>query len=165
MPVTYNTISTSTLGTASPTIDITGIPNTYTDLKLVIVLASQSSASFLRMRVNSDTGGNYYGIGYYGSRTSVFSTGLIANADRININDTSATFPSLAILDFISYTSSNTKNIIGFASSDFASTSGVLYNYGFTYKGASAISSINLWTTAGNFGIGSTVSLYGILRA
>lgn len=165
MPVTYEPISTQTLGTAVADVYFTSIPQTYTDLVLVIS-SNTSSNTQTGYRLNSDTGNNY-------SDTRMSGDGGIARATRTN-SDTFArldwyggadsTGRNVLTAHFMNYTNTTTHKVVlsrgNNAGGLIAGATGVVSRW---RKTPEAITSINILTSSGaNFSIGSTFTLYGI---
>ena len=73
MPATYEPINTQTLGTAVADVYFTSIPQTYTDLVLVIS-SNTSSNTQTGYRLNSDSGNNYSDTRLSGDGASALST-------------------------------------------------------------------------------------------
>ena len=55
MPATYEAIGATTLGSASSTITFSSIPNTYTDLKLILVAKVQDTNANIVLTLNGST--------------------------------------------------------------------------------------------------------------
>jgi hypothetical protein len=167
MPATYEPIATTTLGSATSTITFSSIPATYTDLRVVLV-GTSTSAGFVVFRFNGDTATNYSYTELYGDGTSAASQGSSSNS-RIGLGGTaaginsSATIPSLYTIDVFSYAGSTFKTTLNTSSGDFNGSGGVERNIGM-YRSTSAITAINL-VAGTSFGIGTTATLYGILKA
>lgn len=162
MTATYEPISTQTLGTATADVYFTSIPQTYTDLVLVI---SSKSASFQQIgyRVNSDNGSNY-------SHTQLAGTGSSAVSQRVS-SDTFAKFNwyggsgnqwGVTVAQFMNYSNTTTyKTCIarGNALAEFTGADATVS----LWRSTSAITAINVLGSAGaNFSVGSTFTLYGI---
>ena len=160
MTATYEPISTQTLGTAVPTVTFSSIPATYTDLVLVIGYGVHSTGGELvNMRFNSDTTTNY-------SNTRIanggggFSSFRDSNASSINIGVIYATSDPLAmIVHIFNYTNSTTNKTVLARSN---TTQNVTTTVGLWRATPQAITSIDLLLTGGNYGVGSTFTLYGI---
>lgn len=170
MPSTYTPIATSTLTSNAATITFSSIPQTYTDLIVVVNSTfTQTSARFISMQYNGDSGSNYCSIYFFGA---VGSTGTASN-----INDTSARIGngssnnvnSLCMANIFDYTNTTTyKTSIGrSASVDYAITYIASWK-GSTGSATQAINSVTVTcdTSSSNaFATGSIFSLYGIKRA
>jgi len=161
MPATYEPISTQTLGSATATVTFSSIPQTYTDI-VVVVAGSLSANQYVAIRFNSDTASNY-------SFTRVAGDGSTA----VSARGTSETFGRLAIGN-----PTNQFNVIGQIQNYSNSTTYKTWlsrsNIPADYVGAlaglwrstSAITAIQiLTTTADTFATGSTFTLYGIKAA
>ena len=165
MPATYEPIATTTLGSAAANISFTSISASYTDIRVVLVGSHESTATTLRMQVNSDTGTNYsytelIGDGAAASSSSGTSSSRI-NCGNANFNNTQ---PSLITVDWFSYTGSTNKTCLVTASQDRNGSGSVLRTVGL-WRSTSAITSVQLFPATGNFATGTTATLYGILKA
>jgi len=152
-------ISTTTLTGASVT--LSSIPATYVHLQLVIRnFKPATDASSLRMRYNSDAGASRYKYetGTVGRAFGDNYIGLVASA-----NDNSVA-TGLSIANIFDYTNSATWKLAQLLSLGVDATTTANFNadfgYGF-YNQITAISSIDLFPSAGNFTSG-TVLLYGV---
>jgi hypothetical protein len=168
MPVTYENIATTTLGSAASTITLSSIPATYTDLRLVVVGAATGVGIHMNAQFNSDTGTNY-------SVTSLIGTGASAISGRttsanqmlLSTNQLITTNPAMVTMDILSYRGSTFKTSLNTATNDKNGSGIVLRNVGL-WRSTSAITSITLLDTyggGGQFDVGTTATLYGILRA
>ena len=162
MTATYEPISTQTLGTAIADIYFTSIPQTYTDLVLVI---SSKSASFQQIgyRLNSDNGTNY-------SHTQLAGTGASAVSQRqsgetyakLNWYGGSGNQWGVTIAHFMNYSNTTTyKTCIsrGNVLAEFTGADATVS----LWRNTSAITAINVLGQGGaNYSVGSTFTLYGI---
>lgn len=166
MPATYEPIATTTLGSAASSITFSSISGSYTDLRLVLVGTTAADIG-CRLRFNSDTATNYSVTRLTGNGTTATSdrftsqTSIIAGASVL-----SATTPTLRVFDIFSYAGSTNKTLLLSDSSDFNGTGGVSNIVGL-WRSTAAITTITLLTSDGttNFSIGTTATLYGILKA
>lgn len=163
MAVTYEPIATTTLGSANTTITFSSIPGTYTDLRLIVVGKVTGISTNNTYRFNSDTGTNY-------SRTRLLGDGATASSDRTtsatSITDVflgSTTNPHLAIVDIFSYAGSTNKTVLTLNSSDDNGSGYVGRGVGL-WRNTAAITTITI-ANNGTFDIGTTATLYGILKA
>jgi hypothetical protein len=158
MPVTYDPIATTTLGTAG-TVTFSSISQSYTDL-LLVVEGTASPAVNIEMRVGNgsvDTASNY-------SNTYMVGTGSSALSSR----ETSQTVCSIGavytgrtinLIQLMNY--SNTTTNKSFLNRMSAAGSGAAAYVGL-WRNTSAINIITLTTT---LGAGTVLSLYGIKAA
>jgi hypothetical protein len=110
----YDSIATTTLGTATASVTFSSIPATYTHLQLRCFIQSDRATygmDVLRMRINSDTGSNYAahdlrgdgssaGTGSSSSQTSITSAGS-------GIGTTTGSTFGAVIIDILDYANTN----------------------------------------------------------
>ena len=164
MPATYEPITTQTLGSATSTVTLSSIPQTYTDLVLIVgSLTLSTNGNGLVVRYNGDTATNY-------SYTDMGGTGSTAFSRRL----TNATFAqigwgqvgsqgavSTVIANFLNYSNTTTfKTSIARwndSSAEVGSTVGL-------WRNTAAITSITVLSGT-NMAVGTTLTLYGIKAA
>jgi len=164
MAITYEPIASTTLGSASATITFSSIPATYTDLRLVLTAKSTSGAVvYPAFRFNSDTGTNYSNVFLVGNGSTASSL-RGTNETQIGIasNGSDSTIFGLYTLDIFSYADSTYKTILASESAD-ANGSGTVVRSLHLWRSTSAITSILIRN--GDYEIGTTATLYGILKA
>lgn len=163
MASTYEKISTTTLGSAASTITFSSIPATYTDIVLIFNGLRTSSGDLdLQLRFNSDTGSNY-------SDSELRSWANNIGASR----NSNATFIRLGVLTadrgilnthIMNYSNTTTyKTVI--SRQDSVNTAYGMNMKACLWRSTSAINSITLGASAGNFETGATATIYGILKA
>lgn len=162
MPATYEPIATTTLGSAAATITFSSISSSYTDLRLVTVGTSAANGQ-LRMQFNGDTGANY-------SRTYMFGTGSSALSGRqtslesIRGDTLQTSIPILQSFDIFSYAGATYKTVLMDLCRDLNGSGQISRMVGL-WQSTSAITSIVLSLSTGNYDAGTTATLYGILKA
>ncbi len=173
MPITYEPIATTTLGSDAANVEFSSISGTYTDLILISNYAGSSNdvGFFLRVGNSSlDTGSNY-------SRTLINGNGTVADSSRntsqtaISLaynygNSTTINKPNLQINNFMNYSNTTTyKSILirsrGTRDNDNAETTAIVG----LWRSTSAINIIRIYPASGNVLAGSTFTLYGIKSA
>jgi hypothetical protein len=165
MPATYEPIATTTLGSAAATITFSSIPSTYTDLRLVLVASSVSGSNFVTITFNG-TGGTAY------SQTSVYGLGTSAITDQttsqayinLAVSGLSTTIPTMYTLDVFSYTGSTFKTSLFNSNEDKNGSGAVTAGVGL-WRNTAAINTLGISKPTGNYTIGTTATLYGILKA
>lgn len=167
MAVTYEPIATTTLGTAASSISFSSISSAYTDLKIILVASNTTNNFNIRFRFNSDTGSNYDSLILYGYNTTAGAGN--ENAMTENIANYSQGMPvtpnyGLYTFDVMSYAGSTFKTTINTASEDLSSQ-GEVSRIVNMWENTSAINAISIRVTGGNFTVGTTATLYGILKA
>ena len=167
MAITYDKIATTTLGSAAASIDFTSIAATYTDLRIVLVATSSVNGRNLYLRFNSDSATNYSNTYLVGTGATTVS-GTTTSAAQINCTlgtvAISSTVPHLFAIDVFSYAGSTNKTALISTSQDRSGT-GSVGNVVGLWRSTSAITAVNLLPQSDNFAIGTTATLYGILKA
>jgi hypothetical protein len=153
---TYVALDKVTVGTATPSITFSSIPQGYTDLVVVAQVLGNSSTN-LKFRINNDTASNYSG-------TYIFGNGSSAGSGRVS-NQTSALAYGSGItngsfiLQFMNYSNTTTNKTVLCRGDDASNQTNAWVDL---YRSTSAITRIDLLGDAANFSVGSTFSLYGI---
>jgi hypothetical protein len=168
MPLTYEPIATTTLGSAASTITFSSIPSTYTDLRVVIntTLTANGDITF---RINNDSSSLYSFTNLYGYNGTNVYTGVSNNRTSIGINSgttTSSLQPIFATLDVMSYGGSTNKTVLLTSAQDLNGNnySSVEVAVGL-YRSTTAINSITFLLASTTFKIGTTATIYGIKAA
>lgn len=158
MPATYDSIASTTLGSAQGTVTISSIPNTYTDLILSCQLIPTAGCSAY-FQVNGSSSAIYSSTWLIGYGVSA-SSSRDSNQTRAYIGD--ITGVSTALINLQNYANTTTnKTIITRTSS---AGNGVSANVGL-FRDTAAISSITLIANSTTWAAGSTFTLYGIKAA
>jgi hypothetical protein len=167
MAATYEPIASTTLGSAATSVTFGSggtLPQTYTDLIVVINATATPTTAYTGVRFNADSGSNYSttvlrgnGSSASSARYSSQSEGYTSQANALS------TTVSTVVIHVMSY--SNTNVYTTYLAADSASSVEVNRAVGL-WRSTSAITSIELRGVGGNgFGSGSTFSLYGIKAA
>lgn len=165
---TYEPIATTTLSSAQSTITFSSIPNTYTDLRLVVVAKGSSTGDDILLRFNSDTATNY-------SYTLIYGNGTTASSNRAtsvtSLNWTnfgqgiaSTYSPHLYTADVFSYAGSTFKTVLMTGSED-ENGSGYSGSRVGLWRSTTAISSVSVLAATFQLAAGTTATLYGIKAA
>ena len=167
MPATYEPIATTTLGSAAANITFSSIPATYTDLRLSITTTNaSSSATFVALQFNADTGANY-------SRTRISGNGTAASSNRstgdtnLSIGVTPASSSNFGFFgaDIFSYAGSTYKTTLSQSAGD-NNGSGQVNSFVSLWSNTAAITSVKVLLDSGtNMAAGTTATLYGIKNA
>jgi hypothetical protein len=169
----YFPLGEYTVPSAQSTITFSNIPQTYTHLQLRCSVQSSratNTGDFFLVRFNSDSASNYY----YGHNLQGDGASAIAYANGagtgiyieriVNFQESNSTF-SPVITDILDYKSSN-KNKVTRSLAGYDKNGGGQINFssGLWYKTPEAITTITITLgSAGNFNVGSTFALYGVL--
>ena len=169
MANTLKKIQTVTVGSGGAAdITFSSIPQTYTDLK--IVLSGRSTQGNLygggALQFNGDTASNYRFRRLYGSGSSVASDNStsatsITNWDVVGANATASVFSNIEFY-IPNYTSANQKSVsIDYVGENNATESYVGIVAGL-WTGTAAITSVKLYSAGGNLVQYTTATLYGV---
>jgi hypothetical protein len=175
MPVTYEKISSTVLATASATVDVTSIPQTYTDLRVVIWVPNYSGSNYDSFcTFNNDSGNKYkYNVMNQANASApnalAIGTSTLATSINYSIQTiyTDPTYPFIYTWDIFNY-ADNTfrRSMIMSAMCSETNSTGNMSRIGATYSGSAGISSFQLTVGGGQtYSAGTRVTLYGILRA
>lgn len=164
MATTYEPIATTTLGSNSTTIAFSSIPNTYTDLRLVLVGTVVTANTNIAFTLNGSTTG--YSFTYLSGNGSTAKSSAATSAPAwypTFENLGSTTIPCFYTLDIFSYAGSTHKSSLFTANQDQNGSGAILQGVGL-WQNTNAITSITATQTS-NFAIGTTATLYGIKAA
>lgn len=160
MATTYIPLYTTTLASAAPSVTISSIPAGYTDLVLVVNASLASGAASILMRYNGDSGTNYSGtrlIGNGSTATSERTTN--ANQNDIGYFNTSMCNSVVSIQNYSNTTTNKTCLVR-------ANTTEYVFGQVQMWRNTAAVTSISISnSSAVNFTVGSTFSLYGVTAA
>jgi len=170
MATTYEPIATATLSVAAASITFSSIPQTFTDLRVVIWGTHATAGDISVMRFNGDTATNY--VNTYMRSTST-STGAVSVNDYtvapyigLTNRGSSTTVPEIAIADIFAYTdTSKFKSVLTEAAELRDSTSGQVTAFTSIWKSTAAITSIVIRDDSYNLAAGYMATLYGIKAA
>jgi len=157
-------ITVGAAGTSSVTFN--NIPQTgYTDL--VVKFSARNSdtgGTSFNTQFNSDTGSNYKYLWARGTGSSAGSANGTTTSLQFVIDSSTDTANSFGNGEFYipNYTGSNQKSVSTDAVNENNATGATAYLYAGLWTGTSAITSMTLTSTAGNFVQYSTFSLYGV---
>jgi hypothetical protein len=157
---TYALIESQTLGSSNATVTFSSIPNTYTDLMLVVNYDSSSTIiANILMRFNSDTSTNY-SYTYLQGTGSAAQSGRTANATYAEVGYQSTVGRSNIIINVQDYANTTTYKT---AIARHNNPAGVVQAYVSLWRATpAAISTLTLSCSNQSFVTGSTFKLYGI---
>lgn len=166
MAATYEPIATTTLSSNLSTITFSSIPNTYTDLRLIVVAKVNNTGLFPLVRFNSDTSTNYSQTNLYANPAGIGSSQAASATSFSAISNQSLdnTIPFGYMLDILSYASSSYKMMLSSTMNDQAGSGSVERIVGY-WRSVNAISSITMLLASNAYVIGTTATLYGIKKA
>lgn len=165
MPQTFAQIATTTLSSATTTINFSSIPQTYTDLKIIGNWFSTGGA--LQWRYNGTTTALYTQQTATSSGTTTTSAVVTTAANYITLNGTNSSNWYSINMDLLGYRDNNyRKYALYHWNGENTGSAGRNQRGAGVIANATAISSIEFTlSTGGNFDIGTTFSIFGILAA
>ena len=159
-------IATTTLTTSAADVTFSSIPNTYTDLVLIIN-AKFSAETDLDAQLNGDTGSNYSVTRMWGTgstaATSRNTSATFMRLDNYGYPDT--TFAGINITHINDYSNTTTYKTVLSRADNANNGSNLAVNL---WRNTNAINSIKLFpaaVTGYTISSGSTFTLYGIKAA
>jgi hypothetical protein len=166
MPITYTPIASTTLTSDQATVSFSSL-GAYTDLRLVYQTGMSSASNEPYLRFNSDSSSLYSETVLYGNGTSALSLrNSISTAIQMARDVGLPTaIESVTTVDIMNYANTTTFKTALIRTNKASATYSQVGVYAGLYRSTSAITSINLSTSGGNFVSGSTFVLYGILKA
>jgi hypothetical protein len=164
MPITYEPLATTTLGSAAATVTFSSISGAYTDLILITNSATGVNDIDMYIQVNSDTGSNYSWTRITGNGTSAASSRGSSSSLGYRVGNMSGSNvgQNNAVIQFQNYSNATTYKTI-LSRSNNASLLVELFVG--LWRSTSAITSMDIKTQSGTFSTGSTFTLYGIKAA
>jgi hypothetical protein len=158
MPITYDSIATTTLSSAQSSVSFTSISASYTDLVLVSDWTLNTGQNIL-LTFNSDSSNNYSETGLGGNGTAAVSERQSnATSIRVGFYNTNRTIHRVNIMNY-SNTTTNKTVLLRWDSDEY------VYGRIGLWRNSAAISTITLTTGGGTIQAGSTFTLYGITAA
>jgi hypothetical protein len=164
VPNSYESIATTTLGSAQSSITFSSFSG-YTHLQ-VRSLARQtlSSVSYMFFRFNSDSGSNYsYHTVYGDGASAAVDTGTSQTLGVAGLQGGTANIFAGSVLDILDYSNTNkfktTRVLDGV---DVNGAGGYVELTSSCWRSTSAITSIEIFLSGASFATGSTFSIYGI---
>lgn len=170
-PGGYDKISENVLGSAAASVTFSSIPSTYRNLHLAIICRGDTAATFatMNLRFNSDTGANYATEAIFGQASAAGATESLAQTSMpmpdFAAASAPANHPGIYNITIPWYTSTafiklvHTQSTISFGTATNQFTTRSMSG---RWASTSAITSITLTPSAGNFITGSSFVLYGI---
>lgn len=168
----YESIATAVGTGSSDSITFSSIPAGYTHLQIRgIASVNYSSVDFgtIGIRFNGDTSTNYsrhYIRGFYSGATAYSQAGGLAsttyNEAGMAYLTTGTSYIGANIIDILDYADTNKYKTVRGLSGTYWSTSGAVQLGSGVWRNTSAVTSVTVYGSNGNFGTNSTFALYGI---
>ena len=156
---TYDFIAEATIVTAGPSVTFSSIPNTYTDLVILLNMKGAAPANVF-FRFNGDSGTNYRATGFSGTGSAGVGTSSTNDA-QWGMTWTGASANDIWVggeVHIFEYTNTNMwKNMV----SRYSSSNEATFMTG-QWSDTTAINTILISSLGNNYAVGSMFSLYGI---
>jgi hypothetical protein len=172
MATTYQIITSTVLTTTTASVTFSSIPQTYKDLMVYIVAATDLADTNVNLfvRMNGDSSSNYGSqqMSYYGtgvnyninSNRSQFDNGPWGSGTTMTANMFASNY-----MYFANYTNSLNKQVSVYGGLASSSVRAYAVDEAVSYRGTSPITSITIPPYSGNFVAGSSFYLYGIANS
>lgn len=159
MTVTYDMITKTTLTSTQTSVTLSSIPNTYTDLVLIIngTYTFSTGVDSFGIQANGDTGSNHSRLVVSGSGSAV-TTGTLTNGS-VTLLGLLGAENSTNIINVQNY--SNTTTFKTFLSKATSPSNLIRMGVGL-WRSTAAINSLTFDSSGNTFAIGLSFTLYGI---
>ena len=165
LPSTMTPIATQTLTSASASFTFSSIPQTYTDLMIVMgSMTTDANGRTVYLRYNGDSGTNY-------SYTRITGDGTYTSSERASTQDHIRPFygvvgsntgnPTTGTINIQNYSNSTTNKTL----LSRTAVSGEVNAVVGLWRSTAAVTSIVFSLNAGTYSAGTTFTLYGIKAA
>jgi len=165
----YKLIETKTLASATTSIQFTSIPQTYTDLSLKFLLRSDQGGAYFtdnnNITINGSTSG-YSVRALFNGANSFNQSGSSMKFSLLNGSLTTSNSFTIGDIHIGNYSGSTIKNLGWDSATETNTTVDSFYLMLFAglWSNTAPITSISFNSGAGNFVVGSTISLYGVTK-
>lgn len=168
----YESIATTTVGSGgSATVTFSSIPSTYTHLQIRIIgrIDQSNTDDNIYVRFNGDNGANYAGHYFFGTgSTAVAAAAANQNqgvACRTTGGSSSANIFGVGTCDILDYANTNKNKTVRVLTGHDQNGEGLIFLMSTLWRNTSAVTSITLFTLAGNMTQYTQLALYGIKGA
>jgi hypothetical protein len=156
---TYTPLANLTLGSTATSVTFSSINQTYRDLILVTNVTHSANAEIdLTIRFNGDSGANYNRVAMTGNGSAAASFAQTSNNGAELLG--ASTTISGAITQVMDYSATDKHKTVLFRGN---LTAGRVSATAARWANTAAITSLSVSVLSGNYAIGSTFSLYGIV--
>jgi len=168
-PIGYNSIATITVGTATPSVEFTAIPQTFTHLQIRAIGRNSASGGYdAYLQFNGVTSAVYsyhylYSTGSGAITAGVDTTqGFVIGLRLTTPTETANNFGT-GVIDILDYKNTNKFKSVRTLSGFNNNGGGFNWQTSGNWRSTSAITSLKLIASvSGNFAVNSTFALYGI---
>jgi len=160
---TYVPLANVTLASATASVTLSSIPATYRDLVLTITGTSTTGAIGPRIRLNSDSGSNYFHVVMSGNGSTTVSAAFTETYLALGYNAAFTTGTGFnSILQFMDYSATDKHKTILVRAGNADTGSPGTDAEAFRWANTAIITSLAVTPSSSTFAAGSTFNLYGI---
>jgi hypothetical protein len=156
---TYTALATVTLSTATATATFSNVPSTYRDL-VVVMTGTTSVDNFTLIRLNGDSGNNYFQVFMSGSGSGVGASGT-STVSYALLGDWTTT-QSTALAHIMDYSATDKHKTILVRGNTTKATIIPVAAIATRWANTAAVNSVFVAIGSGTMAAGTTISLYGI---
>ena len=164
----FESIQTTTVGTAVSTVTFSSIPQTYTHLQIRAIcrLGESTSDNNIFMQFNGDTAANYSNHYLYGSGSGAASNGGVSSSNmpcmRCTGSTSTANMFGAGIIDILDYANTNKYKTLRSISGNDQNGSGFAFMQSGNWRSTAAITSVSFVVATSNIAVNSSFALYGV---
>ena len=160
----YTPITSQTVASTTTTINFTSIPQTYTDLVLVISGKRNTSSNYIVMQFNGDTASNYSHVFTYGDGANYGTTRGGTSSIYLDLYANMTQYTrSIRHVNIMNYTNATNYKVVCSQAGLGNVSRDTIFG---TWRSNSAITSLSVFDPGGGqFQVGSIFTLFGIKAA
>jgi len=160
----YESIATAVGTGSSGVITFSSIPGTFTHLQIRHNAITSVADRFFQIQFNNDTATNYSYHSLIGNGTAASAgAGATQSYGVSGLTPNSTTYPGVGVTDILDYANTTkNKTVRSLAGGDMNGAGGYVVLYSSNWRSTSAITSIKITASSGNFSSTSQFALYGI---
>jgi len=160
----YDSIATTTLGTAASSVTFSSIPSTYTHLQVrALTSNARYATSSAALYLNSDTtAANYRNHYLFGSGSSAAAGTDGNSAGNGVMGNAMSTGPAVWVIDLLDYANTNKNKTIRLLNGYDANGSGYVWYGSNLWMNTAAVNTFTITAGVGSFAQYSQFALYGV---
>jgi len=164
----FESIASTTVGTATPTITFSSIPQTFSHLQLrMIVRSAGASSDYIKVRPNNDSNSVYSYHYLIGNGSSTFAGSELSNTgmrvDKPTLSGDTASIFGTNVSDLLEYANTNIYKTLRTIYGVDVNGAGEVGLTSSNWRSTTAITSLVITLNTGsNFAVNSSFALYGV---
>lgn len=167
--LTYDLIATTTLASGASTVSLSGIPGTFTDIRVVAEVQADTTTNRTYLSLNGVTYGQTYSWNsFLGAYSNTPAGATFTDIDYLQMQSTttrlSSNYPNVFIIDIMQYARTDIYKslLIDYSTNSDGNQYDIKQIICGLWKSTAAVTSVDFSNTASNFKVGSRFSVYGI---